>query len=93
MAYVEIYGDQVSDLLAEGQVVGAWHGVAARAVLEGRASMAVTSVADAEKMLREADGNKRRAATAMNERSSRVRFAFLTEIFAQGCHWFPRLLD
>jgi len=34
MTIVEVYGNDVNNLLEEGASVGAWHGVAARAVLE-----------------------------------------------------------
>lgn len=48
MSYVEVFGNDVTDLLASDgpehrQAVGAWAGVAARAVLEGRCAVAVDS--------------------------------------------------
>jgi kinesin family protein 5 len=72
MSYVEVFGNTITDLLHGGAEVGSWHGVAARAVLRGDAAVPVDDVGTAEKMLREADGAKRKAATAMNERSSRA---------------------
>ena len=43
LAVVEVYGDNVSDLLDEGAAVGAWQGVAARAVAKGHADVVVSS--------------------------------------------------
>jgi hypothetical protein len=39
LAYIEVYGNDVTDLLRGGQSVGAWHGVAARALAEDSASV------------------------------------------------------
>lgn len=72
VSYIEIYGDEVTDLLQEGAAVGAWQGTAVRAVLEGRAKVAVRTVGEMEAALKKGEGNKRRASTAMNERSSRA---------------------
>ncbi|EDQ87282.1 uncharacterized protein MONBRDRAFT_38064 [Monosiga brevicollis MX1] len=52
--------------------VGAWHGVAARAVLEDQLSVPVHNAQDMQQQLLAAERNKRRAATAMNQRSSRA---------------------
>lgn len=41
LAYIEVYGNEVTDLLRGGQSVGAWHGVAARALAEDSASVGV----------------------------------------------------
>lgn len=40
LSYVEVYGNDVLNLLDDGSNVGAWQGVAARAVLDGRARQA-----------------------------------------------------
>jgi len=69
---VEVYGDVVSDLLREGEVVKVWQGVAARAVIEGHAAHPVDGAEDLERLLARGEANKRYAATAMNERSSRA---------------------
>jgi hypothetical protein len=66
----------VTDLLHEGRSVGAWHGIAHRKVLDGGCQVELSS-ADAGGqellgLLRSAEERKRRAATAMNERSSRA---------------------
>lgn len=80
MAYIEVHGNEVANLLESGDTVGAWHGVAARAVLEGRSSILVQSPAEAEELLRLGENNKRRAATAMNERSTRAHTILMLDL-------------
>ena len=75
IACIEVYGDAVSDLLANGadeRVGGFWQGVSAAATAAGYADVPLTSVSEAVDLLERADGAKRRAATLMNERSSRA---------------------
>ncbi len=68
-----MYGNEVTDLLEGGQqAIGAWSGVAAAAIAQGAAEVAVASAAHMQQLLLAAESNKRRAATAMNERSSRA---------------------
>lgn len=71
LSYVEVFGDTVSDLFG-GEEIGAWRGVAARAVFEGAALVDVRSQHDLEQLLLLGDAAKKRAATLMNERSSRA---------------------
>lgn len=71
VSYVEVYGDQVTDLL-RSNVAGQWQGTAARAVIEGSVSQHVDTRGDLERLLRLGEYNKRKAATAMNERSTRA---------------------
>ena len=89
LAYVEVYGSEVTDLLREGEKISSatvtagapspdvaavadnfFH--AHRWVLEGRSNVPVDSVEAAFALIRKGDACKRRAATAMNERSSRA---------------------
>lgn len=77
VSIVENYGDALIDLLHEGTIVGNWAGVAARAVLEGSAKEVVHTEEDLEQLLIQAESKKRRAATAMNERSSRAHTLLL----------------
>lgn len=78
-SYVEIFGDQVLDLLNGSSNVGHWSGMAARALLDGEARVTVNGREDLESLLRRGDSEKRRAATSMNERSSRAHTVlFLT---------------
>ena len=62
----------MTDLLGDGQAVGAWQGVAARAVASGAADVDVEDAHQAVALLHLADEAKRRAATQMNDRSSRA---------------------
>lgn len=48
VSYVEIYGDEVTDLLRGGARVGAWAGVAARAVDAGLAEVEIQSAEQLE---------------------------------------------
>jgi hypothetical protein len=82
MSYVEVFGDEIADLLRDGAPLDHWHGVAARMVSEGRMDFEVPSLADAEEHLRRAEGAKRRAATAMNQRSSRAHSVLLVSTLA-----------
>lgn len=72
LSAVEIYGDEVTDLLRQGAALGAWRGVAARALAEGLADVVLESPEQCSALLLAAERAKRRAATAMNERSSRA---------------------
>lgn len=78
VSYMEIYGEKVTNLLEEDKkAVGAWQGTACRAALDGRAGVKVTNTAELEALLRRGDAAKARAATRMNERSSRAHALLL----------------
>lgn len=77
MTYVEIYGNDVYDLLRNGQRVGQSQVAGQRYVLDGQSEWPVHSVADIEKFLEEGDKQKHKASTAMNERSSRAHTVFI----------------
>ena len=73
LSYVEVYGEDVSDLLkADKKSVGAWKGTAVRAVLDGTTRVTVNDAEHMQALLLQGEGAKRRAATAMNNRSSRA---------------------
>ena len=78
LACIEVFGELVSDLLHErqdgegGGVGGFWAGVTAAATAAGFADVPVDSYDHALSLLETAERSKRRAATAMNERSSRA---------------------
>ena len=76
LACVEVFGDEVTDLLStEGsnqRVGGFWQGVSAAATAAGYADTPIHTVSEALDLLTRAEGAKRRAATLMNERSSRA---------------------
>ena len=79
-SYVEVFGNELNDLLRGGAAIGAWHGIAVRHVMEGLTSIPVTCAQDVEGLLRKAEGDKRRAATAMNERSSRAHSVLIIHL-------------
>ena len=72
LSYVEIFGEEITDLLNEGKVVGQSKVSGQRYVLDGDCEVPVASLADVRRLLASGDALKRRAATAMNARSSRA---------------------
>jgi len=82
VSYVEVFANEVTDLLKGGTFGGHWSGTAARAVIEGSASQRVGSLSELQKLLQLGEINKRTAATKMNARSSRAHallFLFLEQ--------------
>jgi kinesin family protein 5 len=75
-SYVEVYGQDVFDLLAGGARVGQSRVASRRYVADGDASVDVRTAEDIARVLRTGDAQKRRAATAMNDRSSRAHAVF-----------------
>ena len=84
LSYVEIYGDHVTDLLQQGARCGQSKVASQRFVLSGAAEHPVHSLADVTKALDTGDATKRRAATAMNDRSSRAH-SLLIMTLRQRC--------
>jgi len=91
VSYVECFGSEVSDLLHEGQVVGqgvtgrydavrATDRVGHRYVLDGHTECHVDSWEEVAELLQRGDEAKRRAATAMNERSTRAHTLFVLSL-------------
>ena len=79
-SYVEIYGDSISDLLKGGARCGQNKVSAQRFVLSGAAETPVSSMEDISAVLKQGEAQKRRAATAMNERSSRAHAIFILRL-------------
>lgn len=79
-SYIEVYGNEVTDLLSGGASVGHNKVSAQRYVLTGEARHPVESLADLQAALKAGDEQKRRAATAMNERSSRAHSLFILSL-------------
>ena len=77
VSYVEVYGNEVTDLLKNGERVGHNKVSSQRYVLSGQAKQVVTNLNDIYKALSTGDLQKRRAATAMNDRSSRAHSLFV----------------
>jgi len=72
LSYIEIYGDEVSDLLRGGAQCFHSKVAAQRYVLSGAAEKPVESMQEINEILIAGEKQKRKAATAMNERSSRA---------------------
>ena len=75
-SYVEVYGQDVFDLLAGGARVGQSRVASRRYVADGDTSVDVRTAEDIARVLKTGDAQKRRAATAMNDRSSRAHAVF-----------------
>ena len=80
VSYVEIYGDTITDLLKNGARCGHSKVAAQRFVLNGAAEEDIFTMNDVEKVLRVGDSQKKRAATAMNDRSSRAHAIFILHL-------------
>mmetsp|Transcript_12290 Transcript_12290/g.22091 ORF Transcript_12290/g.22091 Transcript_12290/m.22091 type:complete len:650 (-) Transcript_12290:94-2043(-) len=72
MSYVEVFGQEMFDLLREGAPVGQSRVAGQRYVLDGGCSESVDSLDKVDELLLRGEEQKRRAATAMNERSTRA---------------------
>lgn len=72
ITYVEVFGDTVLDLLRKGSPCGHSRVSAQRFVLDGSSEVPVNSFAEVLTLLNEGGKQKRKATTAMNERSSRA---------------------
>jgi len=77
LSYIEIYGDEISDLLKKGATCGQSRVAAQRYVLDGSSEVPVESLHDTLHLLDEGEKQKRKAATAMNARSSRAHTLFI----------------
>ncbi len=78
--YVEVYGGEVSDLLREGKRVGHNKVSAQKYVLDKKCAIPVSTLNEVYKLLDIGDKQKRRAATAMNDRSSRAHALFILNL-------------
>eukprot|EP00553_Chaetoceros_curvisetus_P013254 CAMPEP_0204642126 /NCGR_PEP_ID=MMETSP0717-20131115/51520_1 /ASSEMBLY_ACC=CAM_ASM_000666 /TAXON_ID=230516 /ORGANISM="Chaetoceros curvisetus" /LENGTH=468 /DNA_ID=CAMNT_0051662871 /DNA_START=119 /DNA_END=1525 /DNA_ORIENTATION=+ len=80
LSYVEVYGNEVNDLLASGKACGQNRVSAQRYVLDGSSEVKVNSLGDILRLLDEGENQKRKAATAMNARSSRAHTLFILKL-------------
>jgi len=80
VSYIEIFGDTVSDLLNYGRRCGQNKASAQRFVLAGAAEHSIHGLEDVIRALEVGEQQKRRAATAMNERSSRAHSIFIVTL-------------
>eukprot|EP01064_Diplonema_japonicum_P020907 TRINITY_DN3047_c0_g1_i2.p1 TRINITY_DN3047_c0_g1~~TRINITY_DN3047_c0_g1_i2.p1 ORF type:complete len:641 (+),score=202.16 TRINITY_DN3047_c0_g1_i2:77-1999(+) len=72
VSYVEIFGDELTDLLNGSAPLSRSKTAAQRWVLEGRAQHTVESLKHLEELLETGDQQKRRACTKMNDKSTRA---------------------
>lgn len=80
VTYVEVYGQEVYDLLKEGKIVGQSRVAGQRYVLDGQTEWPIKTWEEIHSHLREGDAQKRKACTAMNERSSRAHTVFILSL-------------
>ena len=80
VSYVEIFGDAVHDLLDQSRPCGQNAVSAQRYVLEGSCERQVASLADLLHLLNIGEAQKKKAATAMNDRSSRAHSVFIVKL-------------
>jgi kinesin family member 5 len=86
VSYVEIYGDTVSDLLRNGQRCGHSKTASHQYVLSGAAEREVHVMDDIVTFLKIGEEQKRRAATAMNDRSTRAHGLFILHLKQRDLH-------
>lgn len=77
VSYVEIYGNDVTDLLRNGAPCGNSRVATQRYVLDGSAEVAVGSLGETIGCLNTGETQKKKAATSMNDRSSRAHSLFV----------------
>ena len=85
VSYVEVFGQDMTDLLRGGQRVGQSRVAGQRYVLDGHAEQPVAGMHDVLAALAKGDAQKRRAATAMNDRSSRAHAVFTLSLVQTDC--------
>lgn len=86
VSYVEVYGDTVTDLLKRGRRCGQSKVASQQYVLSGAAEQEVSSMGDISHLLSVGDEQKRRAATAMNDRSTRAHSIFILTLKQKNVH-------
>ena len=85
VSFVEIYGSDIIDLLQQGKRCGTNKASACASVLSGNAEVEVSNLNDVMTLLRKGEAAKRKAATAMNARSSRAHSVFIINL-TQKCN-------
>ncbi|KAL7532335.1 hypothetical protein ACHAXR_004567 [Thalassiosira sp. AJA248-18] len=80
VSFVEIYGNDILNLLKGGKRCGQSKVSAQRCVLDGNAEVTVECIDDVMRLLSEGEAQKRKAATAMNTRSSRAHSVFIVTL-------------
>jgi hypothetical protein len=77
ISYVEIYGDHITDLLKNGSKCSHSKVSSQRFVLNGAAEQVVHNTKDILDLLAKGEATKRKAVTAMNDRSTRAHSLFI----------------
>lgn len=77
ITYIEVFGNQISDLLQNGSPCASNSAASQRFVLSGASEVQVKDINDVNRLLTIGEEQKRKAATAMNERSSRAHSLFI----------------
>eukprot|EP00587_Corethron_hystrix_P002073 CAMPEP_0113327030 /NCGR_PEP_ID=MMETSP0010_2-20120614/18985_1 /TAXON_ID=216773 ORGANISM="Corethron hystrix, Strain 308" /NCGR_SAMPLE_ID=MMETSP0010_2 /ASSEMBLY_ACC=CAM_ASM_000155 /LENGTH=622 /DNA_ID=CAMNT_0000187697 /DNA_START=821 /DNA_END=2689 /DNA_ORIENTATION=- /assembly_acc=CAM_ASM_000155 len=72
ISYIQIFGNEVTDLLNKGHQCGKNRAAAQRFVLDGAAEIEMKSLRDLKGLLSEGELYKKKAATIMNAKSSRA---------------------
>jgi kinesin family protein 5 len=85
LSYIEIYGDEICDLLRNRATCGQSRVAAQRYVLDGSSEVPVDSLDEALTWLDHGEKQKRIAATALNARSSRAHTLVILTL-QQDCH-------
>lgn len=85
VSYIEIFGDEVYDLIRADmedrrQIMADNAAAAQRFVLEGHCDRPVSSLSEVQDLLKTGEERKRKAATAMNEHSSRAHTLFILSL-------------
>jgi len=80
ISFIEIYGSQISDLLQKGAPCCPNKAASQRFVLSGAAEVPVGEIGDVVQSLRVGEKQKRKAATKMNDRSSRAHSIFIVTL-------------
>ena len=80
VSYVEIYGDEVNDLLRSRAPCGPSRVTAQRYVLDGSAEVPAASLTECLHLLNRGEKQKRKAFTAMNHRSSRAHSVLILRL-------------
>ena len=76
VSYVEVYGNEITDLLGNKST-------AVRLVLDGSVEVPVNSLSEVVHILQTGEAHKKKASTAMNEKSSRAHSIFILKLKQQ----------
>mmetsp|Transcript_22545 Transcript_22545/g.28908 ORF Transcript_22545/g.28908 Transcript_22545/m.28908 type:complete len:714 (-) Transcript_22545:1236-3377(-) len=85
VTYVEIFGNSIHDLLKNGKSCGQNRATAQRNVLSGGVEVCVSSLEEIQRLLQIGESQKRKAATAMNKRSTRAHSLFILTLHQHSC--------